>query len=218
MSTGENSETPEEYYPILKWRLMMRRFIQQPQSYPAALLKKRHTLPNHLHIFVERPSVQDIYSSQQFNYDALNKSSIEAHFQHNVASSFISLYEREDTASRKRPHHENVRRKSQSYDAMMVYVNTDGMTPAWISVENNVHIPVWFEKDSQESEEAHYGEVLWFCLEEVKVVLCIDDDLGEKDEWLACGFIPQSRIIIRSSLSNSEPPAKSIQRQGEIRG
>jgi hypothetical protein len=152
--------------------------------------------------------VHDIHSSKEFNYDALNKSSIEAHFQRNVASSFISLYETEDTASRKRPHTEKLRRKSQPYDAVKVEIDTTGMTPAWICVEYGVHIPVWFEQQSRQSEDVLNGEALWFCLEEVKAVLLMDNGLGEKGEWLACGFIPQGRVIIHSKSSDSEPPRR----------
>ncbi|CAG5152916.1 uncharacterized protein ALTATR162_LOCUS2961 [Alternaria atra] len=182
--------------------------IEQPRSYPAALLTKRHLIPNHLHIVIEWSSVDDIHSSKEFNYDALNKSSIEAHFQRNVASSFISLYETEDTASRKRPHTEKVRGKSQPYDAVKVEIDTTGMTPAWICVEYGVHIPVWFEQQSRQSEDVHNGEILWFCLEEVKAVFLMDNGLGEKGEWLACGSIPQGRVIIHSKSSDSEPPRR----------
>jgi hypothetical protein len=186
---------------------MMRRSIEKPRSYPAALLTNRHLIPNFLHIVVERSRVHDIHSSKEFNYDALYKASIEAHFQRNVASSFISLYESAATASRKHPHSENIRGKPLSYDAVMVDVDTSGMMPAWISVENGVHIPVWFEEHSQESGEAH-REVLWFCLEEMKQVHLMDNSLGEKGEWLACGFIPQWRVVTHSKSSSSEPPQR----------
>jgi hypothetical protein len=182
---------------------MMRRSIQQPRSDQAALLKNRCTIPNH--IFVARPNVHDISSSQQFNYDALNRSTIEAHFQRNVASSFISLYESKKTASRKRPYIVKVREDTPSYEAIVVDVDTSGMVPAWMSIGNGVHIPVWFEEVIREPEEGHHEEVLWFCLEEVKKVLSMDVNLGEKGEWLACGYIPQSRVIIHSTSSNSEP-------------
>ncbi|KAG9195109.1 hypothetical protein G6011_00229 [Alternaria panax] len=181
--------------------------IQQPQSYAAALLKKRRALPSYLHIFVARQNVHDIRSLKQFNYDALSQSSIEAHFQH-VTSSFISLYESEDTASRKRPHTVKVRDDSHSYDAVIVDIDTSGMTPAWMSMGNDVHIPVWFEKDIRESEDAHHEEVLWICLGEVKEVLLLDTQLRERGEWLACGFIPQSRVIMQSRSSSSEPPQR----------
>jgi hypothetical protein len=184
---------------------MMRRSIQQPRSDQAALLKNRCTIPNHLHIFVARPNVHDISSSQQFNYDALNRSTIEAHFQRNVASSFISLYESKNTASKKRPHIVKGREETPSYDAIVVDVDTSGMVPAWMSMGNGVHIPVWFEEDIREPEGGHHEEVLWFCLEEVKKVLSMDLNLGEKGEWLACGYIPQSRVTIHSASSISKP-------------
>ena len=194
---------------------MMRRSIQQPRSDRAALLKNRCTIPKHLHIFVARPNVHGISSSQQFNYDALNRSTIEAHFQRNVASSFISLYESKRTASRERPHIVKVREETPSHEAIVVDVDTSGMAPAWMSMGNGVHIPVWFEEDIQEPKEGHHAEVLWFCLEEVKKVLLMDVNLGEKGEWLACGYIPQSRVIAHSASSNSEPLQMVLNDEGK---
>ncbi|KAI4649402.1 hypothetical protein J4E93_003720 [Alternaria ventricosa] len=180
--------------------------FEHPRSYPAALLKKRHTLPSHLHIFVERPSRHAICSSRDFNYDALNKSSIEAHFQRNVASSFISLYESKATASRKRPHTDKVGQKPRSFHAAEMTIDTSGLTAAWVTVDKDVRLPVWFDKDRQESDNADDEEVLWFCLQELKAVLQVNEKLGEKDEWLACGFIPESRVVTRHASSNEEYP------------
>ena len=184
----------------------MNRTFEHPRSYPAALLKKRHTLPSHLHIFVERPSRHAIRSSRDFNYDALNKSSIEAHFQRNVASSFISLYESKSTASSKYPHTDKVGQKPRSFDAAEMAIHTSGLTAAWVTVDKDVRLPVWFDKDERESDNADDEEVLWFCLQELKAVLQLDEKLGEKDEWLACGFIPESRVVTRHDSSNEEYP------------
>ncbi|KAI4631165.1 hypothetical protein J4E83_002694 [Alternaria metachromatica] len=178
--------------------------FEHPRSYPAALLKKRHSLPSHLHIFVERPSRHAIRSSRDFNYDALNKSSMEAHFQRNVASSFISLYESKATASSKYPHTDKVGQKPRSFDAAEMAIHTSGLTAAWVTVDKDVRLPVWFDKDKQESDNADDEEVLWFCLQELKAVLQVDEKLGEEDEWLACGFIPESRVITRHDSSNEE--------------
>ena len=182
----------------------MSRTFEHPRSYPAALLKKRHSLPSHLHIFVERPSRHAIRSSRDFNYDALNKSSIEAHFQRNVASSFISLYESKSTASSKYPHTDKVGQKPRSFDAAEMAIHTSGLTAAWVTVDKDIRLPVWFDKDKQESDNADDEEVLWFCLQELKAVLQVDEKLGEKDEWLACGFIPESRVVARHDSSNEE--------------
>jgi len=184
----------------------MNRTFEHPRSYPAALLKKRHSLPSHLHIFVERPSRHAIRSSRDFNYDALNKSSIEAHFQRNVASSFISLYESKATALRKRPHTDKLGQKPRSFDAAEMAIHTSGLTAAWVTVDKDVCLPVWFDKDKQGSDNADDEEVLWFCLQELKTVLQVDEKLGEKDEWLACGFIPGSRVVTRHDSSNEEYP------------
>ncbi|KAH6867952.1 hypothetical protein BKA58DRAFT_440416 [Alternaria rosae] len=196
-SEKRESASQEENYCIT---------FEHPRSYPAALLKKRHTLPSHLHICVERPSRHAIRSSRGFNYNALNSSSIEAHFQRNIASSFISLYESEATASRKHPHTDKLGEDPRSFDAAKMAVDTSGLTAAWVSVDKDVRLPVWFDKDKRGSDNVDDEEVLWFCLQELKTVLQVDEKLGEKDEWLACGFIPRSRVVARPDSLNEEYP------------
>jgi hypothetical protein len=89
-------------------------------------------------------------------------------------------------------------------------IDTSGIIPAWMSVNNGVRLPVWFEEDAQESGNANDKEVLWFYLDEVKMVLQMDENLGEKGEWLACGFIPQGRVLVRPESSNADPPKRAF--------
>lgn len=85
-------------------------------------------------------------------------------------------------------------------------IDTSGLTAAWVSVDQGVHLPVWFDNDKQESDNVDDEEVLCFCLQELKTVLQVDEKLGENDEWLACGFIPESRVVICHDSSNEEYP------------
>jgi hypothetical protein len=118
------------------------------------------------------------------------------------------LYEGEHTASRKRPHTGKVGENSKSSDAIVTIIDTSGMTAAWMSVEKGVRLPVWVDQGRRGIDNADSEYDLWICLEEVKVVLQLDENLGDRDEWFACGFIPQNRIVVRHDSPNTEYPER----------
>ncbi|KAF1832055.1 hypothetical protein BDW02DRAFT_581578 [Decorospora gaudefroyi] len=169
--------------------------FEQPLDYPAALLTKRSYPPQILYaVIVDGIGPYEIRAAQEFWHDAITKQNIEAHLRHTSPSSFISVYESEATALKHCP-------QGDQQGAEMLLIHTMCFTPAW----RDGNLPVWMEDSQNEN-------VLWICLDELKIVLGINDSEGEKGEWLACGRILMASVISHTLLATERPstPEQSV--------
>ncbi|KAF1942241.1 hypothetical protein EJ02DRAFT_178306 [Clathrospora elynae] len=191
--------------------------LRQPLEYPAALLTKRVRPPEFLYIAVDDLSGSGLAASQDFSYDEFTKRGIEAHLSHKTPtpakSSFISAYEKEEVALRysalPSPWKGKGKGKARSGKAIKVTIDMGGLVPGWMTVSTGIQIPVWVEEGPRPAK-AGFEIMLWMCLEEVKVVLGLKESDGERGEWLACGYVPQERIVAHVALPGVKPVDRVI--------
>jgi hypothetical protein len=190
--------------------------LDRPLDYPAALLKERSRLPDLLHIVVDELDASGLTAKRAWSNDAFTKQGIEAHLSHKLdnaaTSGLISAYESAETALKYRPYTNAQNSKGPFGQAQLLTLSMEGLGPGWMTISPSVHIPVWGQTGPQYSPISNYKANLWICLEEARVVLGLDERLGARGEWLACGLILAARVIKQVKLHIRQPEKESVER------
>lgn len=173
------------------------RTLDTPLEYPAALLKRRVQRPGYLYAVVDKAHITtDPGKALISSLDAFTKSNIEAHLAQNrdsaVVNGLITAYEDEEVA---------LNRAKRGKVAKLT-LSTDDLVAAWQITNKGTQVPIWFVSGDSKNAGAREQRNLWICLEEARVALNIDERLGEKGTWLACG--PGIKRIITRSLKRQE--------------
>ncbi|RAR11831.1 ferric reductase [Stemphylium lycopersici] len=171
--------------------------LDTPLEYPAALLKRRVQRPGYLYAVVDKAHITTDPGKALINsLDAFTKSNIEAHLAQNrdsaVVNGLITAYEDEEVA---------LNRAKRGKVAKLT-LSTDDLVAAWQITNKGTQVPIWFVSGDSKNAGAREQRNLWICLEEARVALNIDERLGEKGTWLACG--PGIKRIITRSLKRQE--------------
>lgn len=128
--------------------------------------------------------------------DAFTKSNIEAHLAQKsdsaVVKGLITAYEDEETAL----HH------AKGGKVAKLTLSTDGLVAGWQITNKGTKVPIWFVSEESKNAGTREQRNLWICLEEARVVLDINERLGEKGTWLACG--PGLKQVVTGSLRPQE--------------
>ncbi|KAI0572023.1 hypothetical protein Alg215_10042 [Pyrenophora tritici-repentis] len=179
----------------------------QPTDYPAALLKHRVASPKHLYIAAsEADKVATSLGIPQYGrFSEYTKSNIEAHLANkregeHSTSGLVSTYRSEDAAL-----YSKGRLGSEKKSVLALCVKD--MTPVWLVIGKGLYVPAWVEQNT-----GNHGTVkddgVWVCLLEARIVLGIDEKLGEEEEWLACQPVVRQKISQSTKISGSN--AKEI--------
>jgi hypothetical protein len=190
--------------------------LERPLDYPAALLKERSRLPEFLYILVEGLDPSGIRARKARSSDDFTKQGIEAHLWHKfddtVTTGLISAYKNEETALKYRPCPNLGNCKGPSGQAQLLTLSMKGLGPGWVTVSPGVHVPVWGQIGERDTPIANYPANLWICLEEARVVLGLEERLGARGEWLACGFMSAARVIKQVKLPSRQPEEEHMER------
>ncbi|CAO2653689.1 Nn.00g031000.m01.CDS01 [Neocucurbitaria sp. VM-36] len=149
------------------------------------------------------------FSKRRFAWNDITKERLKIHLKRQnlklEATSFVSAYENEATAMKFPPFSSTSSIKKGTQKVMKLIIDTKGLVPAWATTTAATHIPIWIEQgalpkvprgvlymttEGFDSFEAS----AWICLDEVRAMFDLNENGGEKGEWLACGYIPRERV------------------------
>ncbi|RMZ70066.1 ferric reductase [Pyrenophora seminiperda CCB06] len=196
--------------------------LTQPTDYPAAFLKRRINAPEYLYIAVTEANKIAISLAipHYGKYSEYTKSNLEAHLARkpeddHATSSLVSTYESE-AAALKCATYSNKRIDSEKKGTLALCMK--GIIPGWLVLAKGVHVPVWIEQKRDLTETVK--DDVWICLQEARIVLGIDERLGEKEEWLACPPVIRHKIsksmverTVVDDEEREEPDKRQARRQ-----
>ncbi|CAE7026840.1 hypothetical protein P3342_005863 [Pyrenophora teres f. teres] len=176
--------------------------LTQPTDYPAALLKYRVDPPKHL--YIAAPEADKVATSlgipQYGRFSEYTKSNIEVHLAkkrkgEDNTSGLVSTYGSEDAAL-------NSKGRMGSEKRGVLALRMKDMAPVWLVLGKGVYVPAWVEQKT-DNHETIKGDRVWICLLEARIVLGIDEKLGEEEEWLACQPVILQKISKRTKVPDS---------------
>ncbi|KAF9693120.1 hypothetical protein EKO04_008587 [Ascochyta lentis] len=184
------------------------------------------------------PRTGDFHARQRFTCEDVSKNNLRFHIKKRdssvAGSCFISTFENEENALRMPPFRaeEPIRSRNCIPHATKLIIDTSKLHAGWIDTSSG-RVPVWLEHGelpkvpkgvlymTSEGVEA-FDASIWICIAEVRDILGLKPQHGEKGEWLACGHISRSMVEAQVVLHDYRGQRQVLQpllprRTGSIR-
>lgn len=149
------------------------------------------------------------FTKRNFAWDSLSTKGIETHLESKnrklEVTNFISAYDSEATALKFPPPSFSSNVKDGTQRITKLIIDTQGLVPAWAITTTTTQIPIWIEQGALPKVPkgvlhmtpegfAAFEATAWICLDEARALLNLKEGVGERGEWLACGYIPRERV------------------------
>lgn len=149
------------------------------------------------------------FTKRKFAWDDLSTKGIETHLESKnrklEITNFISTYDSEATALKFPSPSFSSNVKDGTQRIMKLIIDTHGLVPAWAITTTTTRIPIWIEQGALPKVPkgvlhmtregfAAFEATACICLDEARAILNLKEGVGERGEWLACGYIPRERI------------------------
>ncbi|KAJ4364620.1 hypothetical protein N0V83_009216 [Neocucurbitaria cava] len=149
------------------------------------------------------------FTKRKFAWDDLSTKGIETHLENKnrklEITNFISTYDSEATALKFPPPSVSSNVKGGTQRITKLIIDTQGLVPAWAITTTTTRIPIWIEQGALPKMPkgvlhmtpkgfAAFEATAWICLDEARAILNLKEGVGERGEWMACGYIPRERV------------------------